>query len=87
MSSALFVAPDGRVIGIHTDSIELGDLGKLNVSRATTIEYDNAAQKWVVRDIEGNFLYSHASRSKCLAWEVEWLDRVLVEQHGGIADE
>ena len=60
---------DGRAHGLYTEAIPLHALGRLSIRRATTIEFDDASQCWVVRDLWGGQLYHHSSRQECLHWE------------------
>lgn len=61
--------PDGTAHGLYTETIPLHELGRLSVQRASTIEFDDAAQQWVVRSPEGAELYQSPSRQQCLDWE------------------
>jgi hypothetical protein len=61
--------PDGRGHCLYTEAIDLHQLGTLAVVRATTIEFNPAAQAWDVTDAGGAILFSDASRSRCLEWE------------------
>ncbi len=63
--------PDGRGHCLYTEAIDLHQLGELAVVRATTIEFNPATQAWDVTDAGGAILFSDASRSRCLAWELE----------------
>lgn len=64
--------PDGTAQGLYTEAIPLHELGRLCVRRASTIEFDDAIQKWVVRSPEGAELYQSPSRQQCLDWEREF---------------
>ena len=61
--------PDGTAQGLYTEAISLCALGRLRVKRASTIEFDDASQEWVVRSPEGARLYQSPSRQQCLDWE------------------
>ena len=61
--------PDGTAQGLYTEAIPLNALGRLRVKRASTIEFDDASQEWVVRSPEGARLYQSPSRQQCLDWE------------------
>ena len=61
--------PDGTAQGLYTEAIPLHTLGRLSVQRASTIEFDDASQQWVVRDLVGGHLFHHPSRQQCLDWE------------------
>ena len=65
---ALVFTPDGNVRCLWTDAIPLGELGRLEVHRASTIEFNNEQQVWEAK-VQGSLLFSHSSRAECLAWE------------------
>lgn len=73
MSTSLVFGPDGRVHGLYTEVIDLNRIGRLQIQRATTIEYCNEQQLWQVRNLCGAILFSHPSRQQCLNWEFEHL--------------
>jgi hypothetical protein len=60
---------NGEGNGLYTEAIDLGSIGRLTLRRATTIEFNEAVQKWEVRDAGGALLHSHPSREICLEWE------------------
>jgi hypothetical protein len=47
----------------------LHELGRLEIHRATNIEFNNATQKWEVKDRKGKVRFIARSRSACLEWE------------------
>lgn len=63
--------PDGTAQGLYTEAISLHALGRLSIRRASTIEFDDAIQQWVVRSPDGAELYQSSSRQQCLDWERE----------------
>ena len=69
--TVLTFRPDGTAQGLYTEAIALHELGRLSIRRATTIEFDDAAQNWVVRDSSGAKHYQSPSRQSCLDWERE----------------
>ncbi len=71
MNPVLTFDVDGTGHCLHTDAIPLQTLGTLEVQRATSIEFNPAAQQWEVKDAEGVILHSNPSRSCCLAWELD----------------
>jgi hypothetical protein len=71
MNPVLTFELDGNGHCLHTDAIPLQSLGTLEISRATNIEFNPATQQWEVKDAEGVILFSHPSRSCCLAWELD----------------
>jgi hypothetical protein len=78
--STLCFLPDGKVKGIYTETIDLGALGPLQISRATSIEFDNRLQAWHVFDPYGDCMYCSPSRQVCLDWEQQHLSWVLESQ-------
>ena len=71
MNACITFRPDGVGECLYTEVINLSDIGALHVERATTIEFDDAAQFWIVRDNAGQPLFNHPSRQTCLDWEQE----------------
>ena len=59
----------GEGHGLYTEAIDLAAIGRLTLRRATSIEFNEAVQKWEVRDAGGALLHTHPSREACLAWE------------------
>lgn len=61
---------NGRGRCLYTEALDLHKLGKLSCTRATFIEFNPRSQEWEVRSADDNLLlYSHPSRSQCIAWE------------------
>ena len=53
MDSAVFlIEPGGLVRGVHPDEINWPALGLLRVTRASTVEFDETLQGWVVTILE-----------------------------------
>lgn len=48
MIDAFRVSPDGTVVGLYTDTIDLRRLGHVRASRASWVEWDEEAQAWFV---------------------------------------
>ena len=67
--------PDGTAQGLYTEAIPLHALGRLRIRRATTIEFDDASQCWVVRDLVDGHLFHHPSRQQCLEWERDFINK------------
>ena len=70
---AICFTPDGRAIGIYSDSIPWASLGRiLAMPRASHVEFDVAEQLWVARDTRsGRIIASHQSREAVLREEHE----------------
>ena len=78
--------PDGLGRGLYTEAIELGEIGRLSVGRATTIEYDNEAGCWIVRDPTGFDMFHSPSRETCLDWERQYLESQEEMKHEQFSD-
>lgn len=65
--------PDGSAHCLWTDAISLHDLGRLEITRASHIEFNNHTQHWEVRDRKGRIRFIARSRSACLEWEQQSL--------------
>ena len=60
---------DGTAQCLWTDAISLHELGRLEITRASNIEFNNATQQWEVKDRKGKVRFIARSRSACLDWE------------------
>ena len=70
MHASLTFDPQGTITGLYTELIELNQLGRLEITRASTIEFNPTHQHWEVRDASGTLLFRNASRSRCVGWEI-----------------
>lgn len=61
--------PSGIGTCFYTEAIDLSSIGVLEISRATTIEFNSGSRTWEVKNIEGEILFENASRQTCLLWE------------------
>jgi len=53
MDSAVFVIePGGLVRGLYTDEVDWPALGPLRITRASTVEFNETRQGWVVTILE-----------------------------------
>ena len=57
------------LLQLNQEAIDLAVIGALSIKRATTIEFDDASQQWVVRSPDGAHLYQSPRRQQCLDWE------------------
>jgi hypothetical protein len=74
---------DGTFDGLHTDRTELTEVGSIEVSRASWVDFNGNTQKWEVRwePTADTPVFTNASRETCLAWEREQLQKDEVS-HG-----
>ena len=69
----LEVTPDGNIRCLYTDEIDLPQLGRLQVSRASHVEFDNHLRKWTVTSAKtGRRLHSSMTREQALEWERQY---------------
>jgi hypothetical protein len=66
---AICFKDDGTAHCLWTEAVPLHELGHLEITRASTIEFNNNNQQWEVRDLRNTLLFSDPSRETCLAWE------------------
>lgn len=77
-SYVMTVDTDGAMECLWTDDLPLAEFGDLTVKRASTIEFDDMTQLWVVW-IDGEDVYESPSRARCLEWEHEYINRQLMK--------
>jgi hypothetical protein len=61
--------PDGTAQCLWTEALPLHELGRLEVTRASNLEFNNSTQHWEVKDRRGKTRFIAKSRSACLEWE------------------
>jgi hypothetical protein len=61
--------PDGTAQGLWTDVLPLHEHGRLEIARASNIEFNNPTQHWEVKDRRARVRFFAKSRSACLEWE------------------
>ncbi len=60
---------DGTAQCLWTEALPLHELGRLEITKASTIEFNNLTQHWQVKDRKGKVRFISGSRSACLEWE------------------
>ena len=71
----LHFQPDGTGAGLYTEVIDLQQIGALDVSRASEIEFNPDTQQWEVFDYTGVRVFTDPSREACLRWEREYFNQ------------
>jgi len=81
MEIVLQFSPDGRGLCLHTELLPLADIGRLEVQRASMVEFNQRVQKWEVT-LTGHQspCFSATSRARCLDWERSELQQGLLSQ-------
>lgn len=80
MQAVIHFDSAGNAKALWTDALPLSALGKLSVTRASSVEFNADDQLWEVTlngDIHPSF--RHPSREVCIAWEVETLNQRLLQ--------
>lgn len=60
---------DGTAHCLWTEALPLHELGRLEITRASHIEFNNATQKWEMKDRRGKSRFISKSRLTCLERE------------------
>ena len=69
----ILVTKSGGIQMLHDDIAALETLGKVDVSRASHVEYDNGRQEWYVQSAKTlQILGFFTTREKALAWERDY---------------
>lgn len=75
MNTQISFKPDGTAQCLWTEVLPLHELGRLEITRASNIEFNNTTQQWEVKDQKGKVRYIAMSRSSCLEWEQQNLQQ------------
>ncbi|MGO8931254.1 MAG: hypothetical protein ACLQU3_30735 [Limisphaerales bacterium] len=60
---------DGTAQCLWTEVLPLHELGRLEITRVSNIEFNNTTQHWEVKDMKGRLRFIAKSRSACIEWE------------------
>jgi hypothetical protein len=61
---------------VYSELIDLHAIGSLEIRRASHIEFNNASQKWEVKNLRGNVLFFAKTRTACVECEQQSLAAV-----------
>ena len=68
------IAPNGDVTTLYTEAVDLCALGFLEVSRASTIEWDSTKQGWTITLRDGTVIpHTFEQRVDALKFEVAYI--------------
>ena len=67
--------PDGTALCLWTEAVPLHEIGRLEITRACNVEFNYPTQRWEVKDRKGKVRFFARSRSACLEWEQQNLQR------------
>lgn len=66
----LEITAEGGVQMLQDDAVDLRELGHVEISRASHVEFDNLRQEWYVQSaVTGAYLHWARTRAEALAWE------------------
>jgi len=66
----LEITSEASVRMLHDDAIDLAEFGKLEISRASHVEFNNTAQVWLVKSAKTQAVICYAStREAALSFE------------------
>jgi len=70
---------DGIIRCLWTEAVALAEFGRLDVQRASTVEFNSTRQEWEVRlaTAPDVIAFSDPSRDACLEWERRTLNALL----------
>jgi hypothetical protein len=64
------IEPDGTVLAVYTDTIDLRTIGRIHAVRASVVEWDESGQAWTARIlVTGERLGPFATRTEAVAAE------------------
>ncbi len=66
MNTTISFDIDGIARCLWTEALPLHELGRLEITRASNIEFNNTTQHWEVKDRRGKVRFFAKSRSACL---------------------
>ena len=69
MNIQISFKPDGTAQCLWTEALPLHELGQLEITRASNIEFNNTTQHWEVQDRKGKVRFIAKSRVACSEWE------------------
>jgi hypothetical protein len=69
MNIQISFKPDDTAQCLWTEALPLHELGRLEITRAGNIAFNNGTQHWEVKDPKGRVRFISRSRSACLEWE------------------
>jgi len=75
----MIFATSGTARCLWTEAVPLQELGRLDVQRASTVEFNPTRQVWEVRLAFAPEVvaYAHPSRETCLKWERSQINALL----------
>lgn len=71
------ISAGGEVRALYSDRLPLREVGRLTVSRASNVEFDERAQEWVAVTPDGREIARGRDRDAVIRREVEVLQEAL----------
>ena len=74
MIPTLDIDPQGNITTLYTDEVDLYSLGTVHsVRRASNVEFNEVAQVWEVKLLDGKVIHRDKSREAAIDREIELL--------------
>jgi hypothetical protein len=73
MNITMSFTTEGTAYCLWTEALPLHELGRLEITRSSNVEFNNTTQRWEVKDRRGRVKFIARSRSSCLEWEEQSL--------------
>ena len=82
----VFAESDGSVRCVYTEAVDLSEIGKLYIDRASHVEFDHASQCWTVTWTEASEMRrsdcaKFLTRTEALRWEEEQLIAAMAKAY------
>jgi hypothetical protein len=79
---AIKIVPGGEVFFLYSDDSPLRGMGKMELIRASNVEWDEMAQRWFIRMPSGNLIgkmEGYEKRMAAIIDEVHILSQMLID--------
>ncbi len=79
----IIASPDGSLLTLYDESIDLGSFGRLSITRASHVEPDDSGRWWVdLAPVDGPRFGPFDRRSDALQAELLWLEASCFTSNG-----
>ena len=82
MEKTIKITADGEVIALYDDDTPLRDLGKIEVTRASKVEFNPSTQMWIVKIMDAILkewvpIAAYPRRADAITYEIWYLNEAL----------
>lgn len=75
----LVITTDGGIEAVYADQLARRSIGKMEVTRASNVEFEPERQEWVASFLDGTSI-SHKEREKAIELEKAIVEQQLIER-------